>query len=614
MSYKAEIRLTHIQILIGIATALLIYKIADLQLMSAAFARRAEAVTLDQEVKYPSRGLLYDRNGKLLVHNAPRYDLLVVHNKLDPTMDTALFCSLLQIERSAFVEAIEKDWSKGQYSKATPFHFMKNIGAARFAKFQEYLHEFPGFYPKLRHIREYPYRNSAHALGYISEVTPKMLADSGALYEIGDFTGIAGVENFYESRLRGEKGVDIVLKDNLGRRLSALNENLNQSPKSGSDIQLSIDIDLQTYAESLLQNKVGSIVMIDPKTGEIVVMASAPYYDPNILTVDRDNPNLLAKLQTDSLKPFFNRAVMAKYPPASIFKPILSLIAMQENVMHPYTYVPCPGHYRYETFRYNCHLHPRARNVKIALEHSCNSYFFQVFRDLIERYGFKNHDKGLDLLVDYLYDFGLGHALGVDVPNENRGFIPTSRFYDRLYPQYEWKSTYIMSIGIGQGELELTTVQMANLAAIIANRGYYITPHLIRHYSGQTDREIAKIYRQKHYVPVDSIHFEPVIEGLERAVRTGTAHLAYLPGVPVCGKTGTSQNPHGEDHSVFYAFAPKEDPKVAIAVYIENAGTGGAIAAPIASLMIEQYLTGTCSRPRLEQKMLEFNLYNSTEP
>jgi penicillin-binding protein 2 len=300
---------------------------------------------------------------------------------------------------------------------------------------------------------------------------------------------------------------------------------------------------------------------------------------------------------------------MAKYPPASIFKTIMGLVAMEEGVANQYTSQYCPGYYKYESFTYGCRSHPHPKNIKLALQHSCNSYFFQVFRNTIEQYGFKNHDKGLDILVDFLSDFGLGRSLGIDIPGESAGFVPSSQFYDELYPNNEWKSTYIMSIGIGQGELQLTTLQMANLAAIIANRGYYRTPHFLKGYM-DVNKSIDPDLVKKHSVDIESSLFDIIVDGMERTVRKGTAYRAYLPGIPFCGKTGTSQNPSGDDHSVFFGFAPMDNPKIAVAVYIENAGSGGAVAAPMGSLVVEKYLKGDIERNYLEERMLSVNLRN----
>ena len=388
-----------------------------------------------------------------------------------------------------------------------------------------------------------------------------------------------------------------------------LSRNLDSAAISGNDLVTTLDLELQHYGEALMQNKKGSIVCIDPRTGEILTMISSPAYDPNLLTIHQGRSAAFTRLQQDSLNPLFDRSVMAAYPPGSIIKPILALVGMQEGVLYPRRTVYCEGGYHYKKLTIGCHPHPTATNVVSALQHSCNAYFVQVFRDLVEQEGFSNPARGLEKLNQYLAAFGLGSTLGVDLPQEKSGNIPSPQYFDKIYGQGAWRSTFLLSLGIGQGELSLTTLQMANLAAILANRGYYYTPHLMKGIAGPVE-EMPELFLEKHLVPIDEEFFEPVVAGMERAITAGTATAAYIPGIAICGKTGTSQNPHGADHSVFYAFAPKDDPKIAIAVYVENAGWGGTYAAPIASLMIEQYLNGeiSASRKWLENRMLSTDL------
>jgi len=389
-----------------------------------------------------------------------------------------------------------------------------------------------------------------------------------------------------------------VITDNLGRVVESFNKGeLDKQAKPGTNINVSIDFELQKYGEFLMQGKRGSVIAIEPSTGEILCSISAPTYDPNTLNLDEDRGKAFDQLMQDNVnKPFLDRTVLAKYPPGSIFKPILSLIAFQEGISSPYKGVSCPGYYEYNTFRYNCHDHPYPANVSIALTHSCNSYFFDMIRNTLEVNGYTKPGEGLTMMNNYLYKFGLGKPLGIDNHIESGGSIPTANYYNRLYANEVngWKSTYVMSIGIGQGELELTTVQMANLAAIIANRGKYYTPHLIR---GLSDNSIQidpkfKVVRD---VGIDLEHFDAVIKGMENVISWGTGTKARVPGVRVAGKTGTSQNPFGDDHSVFFAFAPVDDPQIAIAVYVENAGFGSDYAAPIAGLLMEQYINNEIS-------------------
>jgi len=576
-----------------IAAVTLLAKSAQIQIMDSSFADKARKATLEKEDQYPTRGLIYDREDKLIVVNESLYDMKATYNRVDPQMDTNYFCTLLDITLEEFEKNLNQNWSDYRYHKSIPFTFLSKIEPKIYSRYQEHQHEFPGFSLVKRNIRNYPLESSAHVVGYLGEVNDEDINEDPESYSLGDYIGKSGVEGVYEDVLKGEKGVKYLIKDNLGREVSAFEEGQRDSVAlSGKDVHLSIDLDLQMFGEALMKNKRGSIVAIEPSSGEILSMISAPGYDPSVFQLKKGRGKKYQELAKDTInKPFLDRSVNAKYPPGSIFKPILSLIALQEKATYQSRTIFCDGYYQYRGFRYGCHVHPVPYNMPIAIEHSCNSYFFQVVRDLIETEGFSKPHIGLNLLREHLKDFGLGEVLGVDTRNEKSGFIPTPEFYDNLYKEEisGWKSTYIMSIGIGQGELELTTVQMANLAAIIANRGEYYIPHIIKSVENES---IADRFLVKRKVRIDERHFAPVIYGMEKAVNTGTAQQAKVKGVRVCGKTGTSQNPHGKDHSVFFAFAPKDDPKIAIAVYVENAGFGGAIAAPIAGLMIEKYLNG----------------------
>jgi penicillin-binding protein 2 len=599
--------------LIWLAAGVLILKSAQLQIFDKSFADKARRVTLDKEEVYPSRGLISDRYGDLLVVNKPVYELKATFNQIDPKMDTSFFCELLDIDKQVFIKNLAKNWSSPRYHKSIPFIFLTKIKPEVFAAFQEHIHLFPGFQPVYRKTRTYRKANAAHALGYLGEVSENDLKAEPEEYNLGDYIGKRGIEKNFEKLLKGEKGVKYLIKDNLGRPVSDFeNGRLDSSAVAGKDLQLSLDMELQAFGEKLMQNKRGSIVAIEPKTGEILSILSAPSYNPSVFELNEERGEKYKELAADSInKPFLDRSINAKYPPGSIFKPILSLIAFQEGASYPDRTIYCNGYYQYRGFKYGCHNHTTPYNVQIALLHSCNSYYFQMVRDLIEIEGFSKPEKGLNILVNHLKDFGLGVKLGVDLPNESTGFLPTPEFYDRLYKNElsGWKSTYIMSIGIGQGELELTTLQMANLAAILANRGYYYTPHVVKSISGSN---LSDHFLIKKQVRIDSIHFPPVIEGMERTVKVGTGNQAFVYGLDICGKTGTSQNPHGEDHSVFFAFAPKDDPQIAIAVYVENAGFGGDVAAPIAGLMIEKYLKKVIApnRKYIENRITNLKLIN----
>lgn len=586
-----------------IAAVTLLAKSAQIQIMDSSFADKARKATLEKEDQYPTRGLIYDRNNKLIVVNESLYDMKATYNRVDTKMDTSFFCELLEITEDDYKKYLNKDWSDHRYHKSIPFTFLSKIEPRVNARYQEHQHEFPGFSLVKRNIRNYPLNTSAHVVGYLGEVNDKDIQNNPESYGLGDYIGKSGIENLYEDVLKGEKGVKYLIKDNLGREVSAFEEGrLDSVALAGKDVHLSLDLDLQMYGEELMNNKRGSIVAIEPSTGEILSMISAPTYDPNVFKLKKGRGEKYRELAMDTInKPFLDRSVNAKYPPGSIFKPILSLIALQEKATYQSRTIFCDGYYQYRGFRYGCHAHPVAYNMPIAIEHSCNSYFFQVVRDLIEIEGFSKPSIGLNIMRNHLKDFGLGELLGIDTRNEKKGFIPSPEFYDNLYKEEisGWKSTYIMSIGIGQGELELTTVQMANLAAIIANRGEFFIPHIVKKI--ENDNIVDK-FLVKRKVRIDKKHFAPVIYGMQKAVNTGTAQQAKVSGVQVCGKTGTSQNPHGKDHSVFFAFAPKDNPKIAIAVYVENAGFGGTIAAPIAGLMIEKYLKGEVSEYKKPQE------------
>jgi penicillin-binding protein 2 len=496
-----------------------------------------------------------------------------------------------------FRESLDKNWRSDRFSKSVPFVFMSKISAERFARFQESLYQFPGFFVQLRNVRGYSANTGAHVLGYIREVNKREVEQSEGVYASGDYIGATGLEASYEEVLRGEKGARYVFKDNLGRIIDNYqSKRRDVPPKSGSDLISTIDLDLQAFGEMLMNNKRGSIIALEPSTGEILSMVSSPGYDPNDLVIGNENRGkAYLQLNRDSLKPLFNRAVLAQYPPGSLFKPLVALIAMQEEQLNPDRTVRCGGAYFHNGMRLTgCHGHPTCTSVSMAIQHSCNAYFVTVFREVVDQFGFDQPQIGLDTFNAYLDRFGLGRKLGVDFPSEKAGNYPTSRYYtDWFNKQQEgqrWNSLWIRSLAIGQGEIQMTNLQMVNAAAMIANRGYYITPHLVKDYL-DSDMDIPDKYIRRNYVGIDSVHFGPVVEGMEKAVLAGTARSASIPDISVCGKTGTAENA-GKDHSIFFCFAPKDDPEIAVVVYVENAGFGGTYAAPIASLMIEKYLRG----------------------
>ena len=599
-------------IFIGSALAL-VFRAAYLQLINDSFRRRADDTTIEKLTVYPPRGLVYDRKGRLIVNNEAMYDLMVTYNQVDrKKINIDKFCHLVGIDTAGFRERMTKDWRSGKFSKSVPFVFEKKLSIEQYAKLQESLYEFPGFFVQPRNIRGYPYNAGAHVLGYINEVDPRDIERNKGAYESGDYIGAAGLESEYETDLRGVKGYTSLLKDHLGRIVGKYMDGAFDSVATpGKDLVSSIDIELQQYGEYLMQNKTGSVVAIEPQTGQVLCMLSAPSYNPNLLAMTQERGKIFSDLLTDSLKPFFDRTVMAKYPPGSIFKTVVSLIGLQEGAITPDGGFNCSGGYFYAGRLYKCHHSGHLNGVVDAIAHSCNSYYMNKYRDIIDKFGFYNPQQGLDTFNKYMLEFGFGQQLGLDYPNESSGGFPTSKYYDKLYPKNlgGWRSPTIMSCGIGQGELLLTTIQMANLAASIANEGYWYTPHLAQRFKDDSTAIPGKNIR-RHDIHINNQWFDLVKEGMAECVNRGTARIAQVPGIQVCGKTGTSQNPHGEDHSVFFAFAPKDNPRIAIAVYVENAGWGASYAAPIAGLMIEKFINDTISTARvpIQERMIHADL------
>jgi penicillin-binding protein 2 len=465
----------------------------------------------------------------------------------------------------------------------------------------------------LRNIRSYPHQNGAHVLGYLGEVNQARIDRSNGEYTMGDYMGMTGLERGFEPQLRGKKGISYVLKDNLGRQVGKFQDGKFDSLATpGSDIMSSIDLELQKYGEELMVNKRGSVVAIEPETGEILAMISSPTFDPNRIALDKNRGLVFDSLRLDTLnEPLLDRTMTGSYPPGSIFKPIFSLIGLQKGIIGPGSGYPCTGAYSIGGGKVQkCHAHAGIPNLPAAIQYSCNSFYYNLCRNFVNQYGYENPGRGLDTMVAYLREFGMGDRLGVENPSETKGFLPDSKYYDKIYKKElgGWRATYMLSLGIGQGEILVTTLQMANMVSIIANRGYYITPHLVKKYL-RSDLLIDEKYRTRRYVRIDKRHFEPVIDGMQLAVEAGTARKAITPNQVICGKTGTSQN-RAKDHSVFFGFSPRVNPKIAIAVYIENGGWGGDTATPIAGLMIEKYLNGTIaesSKPK-EKTVMNMNL------
>ncbi|KAB2870461.1 MAG: penicillin-binding protein 2 [Bacteroidales bacterium] len=586
----------------------IIVKLFYIQIVDSRYKFSANNNVLRYITQYPARGLIYDRNGELLVANQVVYDLMIVKNQVKP-FDTLEFSSMLGLTVEQVKDAFEQVRKQKGYSPRKSVVLLKQISDSSYARLQEVLYKYQGFEVLPRTVRTYPRRIAGHLFGYVGEVDESVVKEQ-PYYQQGDYIGINGIEKYYENQLRGVKGVNIFMVDVHNRIKGPYEEGRFDSiAKVGKNLISTIDADLQEYGEKLMINKIGSVVAIEPKTGEVLAMISSPTYNPELL-VGRNRTDNFRILQNDSLKPIFNRSIMALYPPGSTFKVVNALIGLQENVLAPSTRYSCYG--RYTVGRgVGCHNHPSPLDLEHSIAASCNTYYCHVFRNIIDKREFSSIEDGFNNWKQHVESFGYGNKLGIDLPNELKGIVPSVNFYNKYFRKGGWSSLTIISLSIGQGELGTTPLQMANLVSAIANKGYYYTPHIVKDIEGND--EIDHKYYEKHVTSVDSSYYKYIINGMDLAVNApagsgSTARIAAIPDILVCGKTGTSQNPHGEDHSVFFAFAPKDDPKIAIAVYVENAGFGATWAAPIASLMIEKYLKDSISRPYLEEYLLNANL------
>ena len=582
-------------ITVGIIYAI---RLLFLQVFDDSYAQLANRNALRFVTQYPSRGLIYDRNGKLLVYNELVYDLMVVPRQVKP-LDTALFCELVGITKDEFNEKMKKART---YSTYAPSIFEKQISKEDFGPIQEKLYQFPGFYSQNRTLRYYPKALAAHVLGYIGEVNDNIIKKN-PYYKSGDYIGISGLEKYYEDILRGQKGNKITLVDVHNREKGSFQEGkYDTAAIAGENLYSTIDIELQEYAEKLMQNKRGSIVAIEPSTGEVLCFVSAPFYDPNLL-VGRVRGKNYSKLIKDPAQPLFNRALMAEYAPGSIFKVAQAMIALDLGVITPNTGFGC------DRSLVGCHDHPSAANVRDAIKMSCNPYFYRVYQKIIMQKS--ENDKvdskyGLSLWDEEMYKMGFGKKLDIDLPNVLSGYIPDTNFYNKWYKGH-WNFYTIYSNSIGQGEVQVIPLQMANFAAVVANRGWYINPHLVRYFGDDNTKKRNTKYQKKHFSLISKDYWNIAVEGMWAVVHEGggTARRARIDDIEVCGKTGTVQN-NGADHSVFICFAPKDNPKIAISVYIENAaGGGGTWAAPIASLVAEKYIRGEVLRKDVEKTYLE---------
>lgn len=581
-----------------LVAAIYIARLFYLQVIEDRYKIFANDNVLRRITDYPSRGLVYDRKGKLLVYNEAVYDLMVVPKDVKQ-MDTISFCSLIGIT----IEDFRKKFQKAKiYSRYKSSVFEKQLSAETYAAFQEKLYKFNGFYVQPRTIRKYPYAMAAHLLGYLGEVDDKVV-EKNPYYQQGDYIGISGIEQSYEKELRGRRGVRYAMVDAFNREKGKFEEGRYDTLAiSGDNLVLSLDADLQLYTERLFQNKRGSAVAIDPSTGEILAMVNNPAYNPNLL-VGRVRSRNYAALLNDPDKPLFNRAMMAYYPPGSTFKIINSLIGLQEHVITPETYFGCSAGYRVGNIFVHCHPHASPLDLRSAIATSCNSYYCQTFRAVIDNRKFSKTEDAFDKWRAYVLSFGIGQRINVDMPHELKGNVPTVSYYNKFFGKGSWKSSTIISLAIGQGELGITPLQMANAACIMANKGFYYVPH-IAHAIGDK-RYIPDQFKVKHYTAVDQKFFDVIQDGMQKVVDAGTARGSKIDSLVMCGKTGTAQNPHGKNHSVFFCFAPRENPKIAVAVLVENAGQGAWFAAPIASLMVQKYLQDSITRPDLEKRMLE---------
>ncbi len=601
MSGEGYVRMRTLQVVVLFIFGVIAARLCYLQLFDTKYAELAKANVLRHEVLYPPRGEVYDRNGEFLVQSRECYDLMVISREIDRRgFDTAMLCSVTGVSR----ERLEKELRNAASYPRAPFMIANYISKEDKLRFDEC--NFRGFYTVYRTVRQYPRKVGGNLLGYVGEVNASMLRRYPE-YRAGEYVGVSGVESAYEPELRGRKGVRIQEIDTHGAiKGSYMNGRYDSVPEPGKYIVCTIDARLQLFAEELMRGKVGAAVAIEPATGEILMMVSSPTYDPDEL-VGRERGNRYIEMMNNKRHPLFNRAVSAKYPPGSTFKLVQGLIGLQEGVLRPSDRHPCHEGYQVGRLSMKCHAHASPADLRYAVSTSCNAYFCYVFRDILDNPKYGSVKNGFDVWKEYVESFGFGRKLGSDFLNEGNGYVPDRAFYDRRY-RGSWNSLTVLSLAIGQGELGCTPLQMANLAAIVANRGYYYIPHIVKRVEGQDS--LDRRFYEKHYTKVDPRYFEPIVEGMWSSVnKDGTSTRARLAGQEVCGKTGTAQNPRGRDHSTFLSFAPRNNPKIAISVYVENGGFGASAALPIASLIEEYYLTDTVRRPELVEQVKRMNIY-----
>ena len=603
-------RKTKILIGLGVVATILLAKLFSIQILDQQYKIDASNNSMVYDIIYPTRGVIYDRNGEILVGNKIAYDIQVTPREVH-AFDTLALADALNVSVD-FIRDRMAEYNKN--SRRIGFQsvtMLKQVPSETYIRFAEIQYKFPGFKGHVRSIRDYPINAGGNLLGYVSEVDADYIRKHEGQYRSGDYAGKTGIEAAREEDLRGEKGYKIYIRDSHNQIKTAYqNGEMDKEAVAGKNITTTIDARLQQYGQELMQNKVGSVVAIEPKTGEILAMVSSPGIDVEMLS---DIGQYYNQISNDPYKPMFNRTVQASYPPGSVFKLINGLIGLEEGVLTPDRQYPCNHGYAYTTNRkLGCHGHRSPLNMEEAIMMSCNGYFCYVLKSVLENKKYSNIPEAFDAWREYVTSFGLGEKLGSDFPSELGGNVPTSAYYSKVYGRNGWRFSTIVSLSIGQGEIGVTPLQIANLCATVANRGWYITPHIVKDSEGI---EIDPSYHERKYTKVDTNEFKKVIQGMWRAVNEpagagGTAYAAAIPGLDLCGKTGTAQNPHGADNSVFICFAPKDDPQIAIAAYIENAGFGATWACPIASLMVEQYLTGGIrpERKYVEDRILNANL------
>lgn len=589
-----------LQIVIVLTGIIFLVKLFSIQVLDRKYAELADSNAIRPEIEYPFRGLIYDRNGKLIVYNTPEFDVMVVRREMQD-FDSARFCEVFEISKQELRANFKAMRARKEYSPYKPTLFIDKLSNADYARVQDLMDEFKGFYIQARTTRSYTTPALANALGYVSEISKDQLErDKSGVYKQGDYIGQSGIEAYYEEQLRGKRGIRFKLHNVKGvEKGSFKNGEFDTLSVPGQNLVSSIDLDLQQYGEFLMKGKAGSIVAIEPSTGEILSLVSGPSYDPNMLTGKFYSSNFVL-ISNDTNKPLFNRPLMAQYRPGSIFKIAQAMVALEMGVINPDTRIVC------DRSIINCHGPHTNEDLRGAITNSCNPYFHNVLRRMLNKGVSSNPYEdtriGLEDWNKHMTSFGFGSRLGIDLPNEKDGLMPNPALYDRAYDNRPWKFSNIYSIAIGEGENLVVPIQMANFAAIVANRGYYYTPHLIKSI-GDSGEPLPQ-YKEKHFTTIDPEYFDIAVDAMQNVVEQGTGMRARLPDIVVCGKTGSVQNTPLPDHSVFIAFAPRDNPKIAVSVYVEYAGQGARAAASIASLMIEQYLYGGTKRPYIEQYAL----------